>query len=109
MTTIDHIIQELVRFRDERDWKQFHNPKDLAISLSVEASELLECFQWKESEAAAIMKVKEELADVFCYGLLIAEHYGLNVEEMIKEKINTNRQKYPIEKAKGSATKYNEL
>jgi NTP pyrophosphatase (non-canonical NTP hydrolase) len=109
MSQIQQLISQLVAFRDERDWKQFHNPKDLALALSVEASELLELFLWKESNEANFEKVKEELADVFSFALLLAEHYELDVTEIIQEKIKTNSLKYPVDKAKGSAKKYNEL
>ncbi|SMD44852.1 NTP pyrophosphatase, house-cleaning of non-canonical NTPs [Aquiflexum balticum DSM 16537] len=84
---IDQMIVELVRFRNERDWAQFHNPKDLALALSVEASELLELFLWKSAEEVNEEKVKEELADVFAFGLLLAEKYGFNVREIVLEKI----------------------
>jgi len=105
----DYIINELKKFRDERDWKQFHNPKDLAIALSIESNELLELFLWKNYEDANKEKIKEELADVLSYALLIAEKYDINVEEIILEKIQKNKEKYPIAKAKGIAKKYDEL
>ncbi len=103
------IIQELIKFRDERDWGQFHNPKDLAIALNIESSELLETFLWKSFEEADVKKVKEELADVFTYAFLIAEKYNLDIKEIVLEKIEKNKIKYPIEKSKGTAKKYNEL
>jgi NTP pyrophosphatase (non-canonical NTP hydrolase) len=109
MSQIKDLEQLLVNFRDERDWKQFHNPKDLAVALSIEASELLESFLWKDAEEAKIEKVKEELADVLAYALLLGHHYGLDLEEIVREKVKKNGEKYPVEKAKGSATKYNEL
>ena len=109
MSQLKELEQLLVDFRDQRDWQQFHNPKDLAIALSLEASELLEAFLWKSAEEGKVEKVKEELADVFAYGLLLAHHYNLNVEEIIREKVALNASKYPVEKAKGNATKYNEL
>ena len=99
----------LVQFRDERDWKQFHNPKDLAIALNIEAGELLENYLWKTANEAELEKVKEELADVMAYALLIAKHYNFNVEEIILDKIAKNELKYPTDKAKGNAKKYNEL
>jgi NTP pyrophosphatase (non-canonical NTP hydrolase) len=98
-----------VQFRDERDWKQFHNPKDLAVALSIEAGELLEAFLWKSAEEAKIEKVKEELADVLAYAILLGHHYDLDLEKVVREKVIKNGEKYPVEKAKGSATKYNEL
>lgn len=109
MSQLKDLEKLLVNFRDERDWKQFHNPKDLAVALSIEAGELLEAFLWKDSEEAKIEKVKEELADVLAYGLLLGHHYGLDLEEVVREKVKKNGEKYPVEKAKGSATKYNEL
>ena len=109
MDSIQEIIEALVEFRNERDWEQFHNPKDLALALSVEASELLEAFIWKSSDQENKDKVKEELADVFAYAFLLAEKYGFSVREIMIEKIAANRLKYPVDKAKGTAKKYNEL
>ncbi len=109
MKESDEIKQALVHFRNERDWEQFHNPKDLAIALSSEAGELLECYLWKNHEEAKIEKVKEELADVFAYAFLLAARYGFDVKEIILEKIKKNGEKYPVDKAKGTAKKYNEL
>src|SRR5690554_388492 len=105
----DLIISKLKEFRDERDWNQFHNPKDLAIALNIETSELLEIFLWKSSEEAKVEKVKEELADVLSYAFLLADKYDLDIEEIILNKINQNAIKYPVDKSKGKATKYNEL
>ena len=109
MTDIQNIIQELLRFRNERDWEQFHNPKDIAIALSVEANELLELFLWKKPEDANLEKIKEELADVFAFAFLMVEKYNLDVKEIVLNKIKKNGEKYPIDKSKGSAKKYNEL
>lgn len=109
MKDVEEIISALIEFRDKRDWKQFHNPKDLAIALSVEAGELLEEFLWKSSEKANKDKVKEELADVFVFAFLLAEKYDLDVKKIVFEKIKKNGEKYPIEKAKGTAKKYNQL
>lgn len=109
MTQIKKITEELQKFRDERDWAQFHNPKDLAIALSIEASELLEVFLWKPAEEADAEKVKEELADVFAYAFMLADKYGLDVSKIMQEKLAKNKLKYPVEKAKGSAKKYNEF
>jgi NTP pyrophosphatase (non-canonical NTP hydrolase) len=103
------IIDALVAFRNERDWEQFHNPKDLALGLSVEAAELLELFLWKKAEDANPEKIKEELADVFAYAFLMADKYGFDVKEIVLDKIRKNGEKYPVEKAKGTAKKYNEL
>jgi len=105
----EEIIQALLRFRNERDWEQFHNPKDLALAINVEAGELLELFLWKNSEEANKKQVKEELADVFAFAFMLAEKYNFDVKEIVLEKIRRNAEKYPIEKAKGSAKKYNEL
>ncbi|MCG9880531.1 MAG: nucleotide pyrophosphohydrolase [Bacteroidia bacterium] len=109
MKDIDEITNALLEFRNERDWEQFHNPKDLAIAINVEAAELLELFLWKNAEEANAKKVKEELADIFSYAFLLAEKYNLNVREIVLEKIKKNGEKYPVDKAKGSAKKYNEL
>ena len=109
MSNIEKLTDALVKFRDERDWEQFHNPKDLAIALNIEAGELLENYLWKTANEADVEKVKEELADVLAYALLIAKHYNFNVEEIILDKIAKNALKYPTDKAKGNAKKYNEL
>jgi len=109
MDEISKITEELRKFRDERDWAQFHNPKDLAIALSIEASELLELFLWKPAENADTEKVKEELADVFAYAFMLADQLGLDVPTIMRDKLAKNKLKYPVHKAKGSAKKYNEL
>lgn len=109
MTDIEHLIQQIHAFRDARDWKQFHNSKDLALALSIEASELLELFLWKGNEDANPDKLKEELADVLMYALLLADKHGLDVKQIIEDKIKRNNEKYPVDKAKGTAKKYNEL
>ncbi|WP_152287553.1 nucleotide pyrophosphohydrolase [Flavicella marina] len=109
MSDIKNITEALIKFRNERDWEQFHNPKDLAVALNIEAGELLENFLWKSSEEAKKDKVKEELADVFAYALLLAEKYDFDVKEIVLEKIKKNGEKYPVEKAKGTAKKYTEL
>jgi len=106
---IKTLTEAINRFTEERDWDQFHNPKDLAIALSVEASELLEAFLWKKPEEARVEKIKEELADVINYSLLLASKYGLDVSEIVMDKLRRNAEKYPVEKARGSAKKYNEL
>ncbi len=103
------IIDSLVDFRNERDWAQFHNAKDLSLALCVESSELLELFLWKDSADADPEKIKKELADVFAYAFLLAEKFDFDVKEIVLDKIQENAKKYPIEKAKGTAKKYNEL
>ena len=109
MSDLNELIETLVEFRDERDWGQFHIPKDLALAINVEAGELLELFLWKTSEEADKEKIKEELADVLAFCLLMAHRYDLDVKQIVLDKIEKNRAKYPVEKAKGSAKKYNEL
>jgi NTP pyrophosphatase (non-canonical NTP hydrolase) len=109
MSEIKKITEELMAFRDERDWAQFHNPKDLAVALNIEAGELLEAFLWKSAEDADIEKVKEELADVIAYALLLADKYKFDVVDIVTAKIKENGKKYPVDKAKGTAKKYNEL
>ncbi len=103
------IIDALKQFRNERDWEQFHNPKDLAIALSIEANELLELFLWKNPEDANSEKVKEELADVFAFAFLLADKYQYDVKEIVLSKIRKNAEKYPVDKSKGTAKKYDEL
>ena len=105
-------IDQVLKFRDDRNWKQFHNPKDLAISISLEAAELLEVFQWSAADTvceAKLDKIKEELADVFNYCILMADACNLDMDEIIQEKIKRNNEKYPVEKARDSAKKYSEL
>lgn len=103
------LTNELKKFRDARDWEQFHNPKDLSIALSIETNELLEQFLWKKPEDANTEKIKEELADVFAFALLLANKLNLDIEKIILDKIKRNGEKYPVEKAKGTAKKYDEL
>ena len=106
-------IQELIKanhdFSEERDWDQFHNGKDLAIALSIEANELLEAFLWKDANDVKKEKISEELADVFNYAFMMAEKYDLDVKEIVLAKLKKNAEKYPVEKSKGRSTKYNEL
>ena len=109
MSDLEELRKAVVQFTQERNWDQFHNGKDLALALSIEAAELNEAFLWKESSEVKIEKVKEELADVFNYALLIADKYDLDVKQIILDKIKRNAEKYPIEKSYGSAKKYNEL
>lgn len=109
MSDIKELTNLLLKFRDERDWAQFHNSKDLALALNIEAGELLELFLWKSAEQADVDKVKEELADVLTFALLLAEKYDFNVKQIVSEKIKQNALKYPISKAKGVAKKYTEF
>ena len=109
MTDIKKLTEKLIDFRDQRDWAQFHNPKDLAVALNIEASELLEAFLWKNAEDANTEKVKEELADVIAYALLLADKYKFDVVDIVTSKIIKNGEKYPVDKAKGTAKKYSEL
>ena len=102
-------MREIRQFTEDRDWDQFHNGKDLALALSIEASELNEAFLWKDAKDVKIEKVKEELADVFNYAFLIADKYQLDVREIVMEKLTKNAAKYPVEKAKGKSDKYTEL
>jgi NTP pyrophosphatase (non-canonical NTP hydrolase) len=109
MKESEEIIQALLKFRNERDWEQFHNPKDLALAISIESSELLELFLWKSANEANTEKVKEELADIFSFAFLLAEKYGFDVKQIVLDKIKLNEEKYPVDKAKGTAKKYDEL
>ncbi|MBQ6480630.1 MAG: nucleotide pyrophosphohydrolase [Anaerolineaceae bacterium] len=106
------LIQEIISFRDARNWKQFHTPKDLAVSLSLEAAELLEVFQWSGTDLyceSKIDKIKEELADIFNYAVLMADACNLDINEIVREKIRRNNEKYPVEKSFGNAKKYTEF
>ena len=105
-------IKQVLKFRDDRNWKQFHNPKDLAISISLEAAELLEVFQWSADDVICESKkdrIKEELADVVNYCILMADACDLDLDEIVQAKIKRNNEKYPVEKAYGSKEKYTEL
>lgn len=108
MSEISEILGALLKFRDERDWAQFHNPKDLALAVSVEAAELLELYLWKNHEEADRDKVKDEIADILAFTFLLAEKYGFDVKQILLEKIEKNKLKYPVEKVRGSAKKYTE-
>ena len=108
----EEVIAALIRFRDERDWEQFHDSKNLALALSIEAAELNELFLWKnlpESENVPREKLKEELADVLSFAFLLAHKHGLDPFEVVHDKISKNNEKYPVEKAKGRSDKYTEL
>ena len=106
---MEEIIEKLKKFRDERNWEQFHNNKALAIALNIETSELLELFLWKNTKEVDKEELKEELADILSYALLIADKNKLDIKEIILEKIAKNAKKYPIDKAKNTANKYNKL
>lgn len=108
----EETINKNLKFRDDRDWKQFHNPKDLAISISLEAAELLEVFQWSGADVSnegKQDKIKEELADVVNYCVLMADACELDLDEIVQEKIKINERKYPVEKAKGRSDKYDKI
>lgn len=104
---MEKVQKEIRLFNAERDWDQFHSPENLAKSISIEAGELLECFQWGDDYKKD--KVCEELADVFNYCFLLADKIGVDPERIILEKLEKTRQKYPVEKAKGTSKKYTEL
>lgn len=111
MKELDELINQILEFRNDRDWEQFHNSKNLALALSIEAAELNEIFLWKNDneENIDIDKLKEELADVLIYSLLILNKHNLDFNKIIKEKLARNARKYPVEKSKGSSKKYDEL
>jgi len=109
MPEIDELIEKIRQFRDERNWEQFHNSKDLALAISIEAAELLELFLWKESEDFDREKLNEELADILTFCLLLADKHKLDIGKIISDKIKKNAEKYPVEKAKGTSRKYSEL
>jgi NTP pyrophosphatase (non-canonical NTP hydrolase) len=117
-TSIDQLKRLLLDFRDERDWAQFHDPKNLAEAISIEAAELLELFLWKSpNDVANLLKadakfrdaVEDELADILSFVLIFANATDIDVSRAVSNKIEKNRKKYPVEKAKGSATKYDQL
>lgn len=108
----DETIQRVLKFRDDRDWRQFHTPKDLAISLALEAAELLEVFQWSGKDLECrdkLDRIREELADVLSCCVLMADACGLDLDEILREKVAKNEAKYPVEKARGRADKYTAL
>lgn len=104
---MNDLMQEIKQFNEERDWDQFHSPENLAKSISIEAGELLECFQWNNNYNKE--EVCEELADVFTYCLMMADKLEVDPEDIILKKLDKTRKKYPVEKAKGVSTKYNKL
>ena len=110
----EKIRKTILEFRDKRDWKQFHNPKDLATAISIEASELEEIFLWKSQEESyeiwkTDLKVREEFADIFNYMVLFAEECGIDIEKEVFSKIEKNNQKYSVEKSNGKSDKYTKL
>lgn len=115
MDEIKRITEKIKKFRDERDWMQFHDHKNMAISVILEASELLEHFQWKTKDEVEAyvkehkLKVEEEIADIALYLFELADNLGINLSEAIEKKLEKNAQKYPAEKARGKHTKYNKL
>lgn len=109
MSDIKELSEAILKFSQERDWDQFHNGKDLALALSIEAAELNEAFLWKDASEVNAEKVKEELADIFNYAILIAAKYDLDIKQIVLDKLRKNEEKYPVAKAYGNARKYNEL
>ena len=111
---IKELQNKVIEFRDQRDWGQYHNPKDLALSISLEAAELLEIFQWKDAAQVEGMKtdetarkrVKEELGDILIYALTLAHEFGFDPTDVILGKMQVNDEKYPVEKVKGRSDKY---
>ena len=104
---MDEVKKEIIEFNSERDWDQFHSPENLAKSISIEAGELLECFQWNNNDDKK--EVCEELADVVNYCILLADKLDVRLEDIVREKLQKTREKYPVEKAKGKSTKYTKL
>lgn len=112
MNDIETITKHIVEFRNERNWAQFHNAKDLALALSIEAAELNELFLWKTPAEVEVLnreRVAEELADVLVYAFFIAEKYDFDIQEIIMQKMIKNAAKYPVEKSRNLATKYTDL
>jgi NTP pyrophosphatase (non-canonical NTP hydrolase) len=106
--TLTSLTKKVLKFRDDRNWAQFHTGKDIAMDLSVEAAEVLELFLWKKDDAINTEKLKDELGDVFYALLLLANHYQIDVETALTDKLKTNEQKYPVDKFRNSNRKYNE-
>jgi len=112
---LNSIIKEIIKFRDDRDWLQFHDPKNLSQAISIEAAELQEIFLWKSTEGSKSLStdqlkmVANEVADIFIFMIYLCNHFGINLLEVVKSKLETNRLKYPVEKSKGTSTKYTEL
>lgn len=108
MDKLDNLNQEIKSFVDERDWNKFHSPANLAKSISIEANELLECFQWDE-EHYNLDDVKDELADVINYCIQMGQVLNLDIYDIVLDKLEKTKKKYPVEKCKSTATKYNKL
>ena len=109
MDKLETILYEIVKFRNERDWEQFHNSKDLALAISIEAAELNELFLWKQAEDVNLQKLKNELADILTFSFLLAHKHNLDIQQIIFDKLQSSAVKYPVEKSKGTAKKYSEL
>lgn len=112
MNEIKELLKEINQFRDKRNWRQFHNEKDLSLSISLEAAELLELFQWKSSEEVVDTKqerLAEELADVLIYSYMLADNLDFDINEIIRKKLVKNAEKYPLDKSKDNNTKYKDL
>lgn len=116
MNQFEKITKKIIDFRDAREWKQFHNPKDLSLSISIEANELLEIFQWNNLDSLDIkndkeiyQRVEDEIADVMNYVFLLANELEIDLENAMIKKIDKNNDKYPVEKCKSKSTKYNRL
>jgi NTP pyrophosphatase (non-canonical NTP hydrolase) len=115
MNELKNLIKKIIKFRDDRDWKQFHNAKDISISLVLEATELMEHFQWKKVEELDDYikknkdKIEEELADVLYWVLLLSHDLKIDLKKVLEKKIKINEKKYPVEKSKGKYNKYTEL
>ena len=108
-TELQKITEQIKSFVKERDWAQFHNAKDLALALSIEAAELNECFLWKTADQGSVEKIQDELADILIYSILFADKYDFDLKELILKKLDKNKKKYPVDKAKGRAKKYTEF
>ncbi|AMG62239.1 nucleotide pyrophosphohydrolase [Staphylococcus lugdunensis] len=112
MSDTKEILKKINKFRDERNWRQFHNEKDLSLSISLEAAELLELFQWKTSEEVVVTKqerLAEELADVLIYSYMLADNLDFDINDIIQKKLKKNAEKYPVDKSKNSNSKYNQF
>ena len=112
---MDSVIKKIIKFRDDRDWKQFHDPKNIAEAISIEAAELQEIFLWMSTEESRslpdekVKKVREEAADIFIFLTYLCNHFDIDIREAVKNKIEKNNRKYPVHKAKGSSKKYTDI